>query len=364
MGNQTLHRSEASDDLSLAIVRFPLEEYVMSRGGDFVSSKEWLMACPHCGREKLTVNLDKRTWRCFLCEEYVGGGRAKLAKRGAGGIYKLVLWLEGISPKEAVDLIFSKAKPPDIHGDILPGFDLGSRYRAQPPESLCATGLPENCLAVTSVLPYMFRRGITLDDAKIFGLGYCTSGWLANRLIFPVWEGGQCVYWQARAMWDQHEHVPKPWIRKDGTMDPDKFRKNLNPSRDRGGISYLGSGDVLLNLEQASTYKRIAITEGPTSMVPAGPSATATFGKQLHPNQISRMIHYGVRGIDFMWDGPSETEPQGAWPEMMKAAYQLASFFDVKIVFLPKGDPGDYTRQEINTFRENARPLSTIGDFL
>lgn len=188
-----------------------------------------------------------------------------------------------------------------------------------------------------------------MEDAREFGLGWCREGWLANRLIFPVWESGRCIYWQARAMWDEREHNPE-W---------GKFRKTLNPARERGGQIFYGSGDVVLNCEQAARFPRVAITEGPTSMIRVGPSAVATFGKQLQPAQIARLVAAGVRAVDFMWDGPSPKEPQGAWAQMIQAAGQLAPFMDVRLVFLPHGDPGDFTREELETFRAHARPYST-----
>ena len=156
-------------------------------------------------------------------------------------------------------------------------------------------------------------------------------------------------------MWDAHErHLWEP-----PEALPKGFRKTLNPARERFGVLYYGSGDVVLNLEQAARYERVVITEGPTSAIRVGPEAVATFGKQLQPAQIARFVRAGVRAVDFMWDGPSEKEPEGAWVQMIAAAGQLAPFMDVRLVFLPSGDPGDYTREELGFYRAHARPLSS-----
>ena len=107
----------------------------------------------------------------------------------------------------------------------------------------------------------------------------------------------------------------------------------------------------------AARFPRVAICEGPTSGIRTGPSAVWTFGKVLHPQQIARLVEAGVRAVDFMWDGPTKDEPLGAWPEMVRAAAQLAPFVDVRLVFLPQGDPGDWQREHLNYFRSQARPF-------
>lgn len=324
-------------------------------GGQRITRREWVVFCPKCGREKLTVNLEKRLWRCFICEH---------GDYGRGNVFGLIQWVEDFSPYQTAQFILEHGGPQPVGVDLLPDPGFGRPDPYAEPTNLVPCDLPNNCLAVTGTLPYMERRQISAADANAFGLGYCTSGWLANRLVFPVWENGRCVYWQARAMWDESEHIPKPWRRKDGTWDPDKYRKTLNPARERDGVFYFGSGDVLLNLEQASTFPRVAITEGPTSCIRVGPSAVATFGKQLQPRQISRMISAKVQAVDFMWDGPTEKEPQGAWPQMMEAAAMLSPFLDVRMVFLPRGDPGDYSREQLEEYRRQARPFNQVGDFI
>lgn len=343
----------ADDELTLALQRFDLNKYLLSRGGTRSGEQHYLLRCPRCGREKLSVSLRARQWRCFICEQY-GPARAdgrRSAIAGAGGLFRLVQWLEGASPYRAAQIVLEATAaapggPSEPLLDEIAGPATGVASKRP-------TGLPEKCLAPNGNLPYMERRGISLADAQQFGIGYVPAevgGWLANRLIFPVWERGVCLYWQARAMWDASEHRER-W-------PGDKFRKSLNPSAVRHGVHYYGSSDVLLNLEQAATYPRVAITEGPTSCIRTGPSAVATFGKTLSPAQIARLVAYRVKGVDFMWDGPGPTEPQGAWPQMLAAAAALAPHMDVRLVFLPQGDPGDYRRSDLDAFRAQARPFS------
>ena len=338
--------------LDLAVLRFPLLEYLQPFNPQRAGRSEVQLTCPKCWREKLSVNVEKKVWRCFTCPDEPGGS-----------IVGLVMLLEDLNPKQAIERVLAATRPTSVHDQFLPP----PRFKqigAESDVNRLPTGFPENCLAVTGILPYMSRRGISLEDAQAYGLGYCTSGWIANRLVFPVWEDGKCIYWQARAMWDESEHVARPFTRRDGSVDKDKYRKTLNPSQERNGVHFFGSGDVLLNLHQARHYPRVILTEGPTSCIRVGPSAIATFGKQLQPQQISRMIQAGVTAVVFMWDGPSPKEPLGGWPAMIKHAHSLAPFMDVRLVFLPKGDPGDYTRGYLETMCQNARPLASIGNTL
>lgn len=360
----------AHTELDIALQRFDLGAYCAEFGASRAGRSEVMLTCPRCGKEKLSVNVVEKHWRCFVCERYgMGDDGRRRALEGAGGVVGLVRWMEGLGFREAKQRIIALTKPQWLDPSALPA--LPEQEQLGPPDdgSRMPTGLPEEALALPGILPYMSRRGITWDDAVAFGLRWVPPGrgWLQNRILFPVWRGGQVLYWQARACWDKEEH--EVWF--PGT----KFRKTLNPavyfcSRCRvqfpdgwvrcqlcGSPQQFGSADVVGNLEQASRFPRVAICEGPTSGIRAGPSAVWTFGKVLHPQQIARMLEAGVRAVDFMWDGPTETEPLGAWPEMIRAAAQLAPFVDVRMVFLPHGDPGNWPREHLDAYRAHARPF-------
>lgn len=357
------------DELILALPRFDLVAYLESKGGAQDGKDEWLVFCPHCSREKVSVNPFNRMWRCFACQdgfhapqcEFCARGDDKHGIPGQGNVFKLVEWLEGWKRQQVAKFIIQQVSgAADLSGPIQPSVfgppEISSR-------SKLPCGLPEKALAVTAILPYMMRRGITLDDAQTFGLGYVPAeagGWLANRIIFPVWHQGTCLYWQARAMWDLPEHRER-W-------PGDKFRKSLNPLSEKDGHAFLGKSDVVGNLELASRFPRPCIVEGPTSGLRVGPDALWTFGKSLAPQQAALLIQRGIKAVDFMWDGPSRPEPDGtvkeplgAWPKMIKDAALLAPYMDVRLVFIPRGDPGDYTRAENAQFRNHSKPLVEVS---
>lgn len=195
---------------------------------------------------------------------------------------------------------------------------------------------PEGWGAVTEVMPFMVERGITLEDARVFGLGWCSSGRYAGRLIFPVFEQGQLVYFQGRAMWPEH-------------VSPGRYIKSLNPSRSEGAAV---SSEVLMNLDFARRFERVVIVEGPTDLVRSGPDTVCTFGKAISLVQIRKLIAAGVRAVDLMWDGDAREA-------MVEAARLLASHFDTRLVFLPHGDPGDFPRAVLHQLRRVAVPADS-----
>jgi DNA primase len=171
---------------------------------------------------------------------------------------------------------------------------------------------------------------------KAFGLFYCDGGRYANRLVFPVFEAGQFVYYQARAMW-------KP-------RDGERYVKVLNPPKQEGAAV---SSEVLMNLDQAVQYPRVCITEGPVDCVRAGVDAVCSFGKRLTYAQIARLLRAGVRAIDLLWDADARKE-------MMAIAPVLGALFDLRLVWLPAGDPAEYTREQLQVMRQQAQPYRSI----
>ncbi len=336
--------------LNEAIKNFDIFDYVQTHGGSEIQNNEWVLTCPRCGKEKLIVNIPKGTWHCWICETYgppdYRGHRRTLS--GGGGVVALVAWMESLEGRDAAERVIALARftPEDLTQikpeELRTGFLDAEKTQAEAIEP------PAHLRQIGGILPYMVRRGITLEDARSFGLGWCDGGRYANRLVFPVWENRRFVYFQARAMWEQAEHVPR-W-------PEDRYVKALNPGRADGASV---SSDLLMNLDIARAYPRVAITEGPIDCVKTGSSAVCTFGKKISPTQIAKLLRAGVRALDLIWDGPSEREPDGAWPEMLAVAPVLSALFDLRLVRLPHGDPGDHPREYLDWLRASAQPAQS-----
>ena len=335
-------QSNSGQDLAVAIREFDLVRYCQDHAADQVSDNDWILDCPECGKRKLTVTIRKQGWHCWVCETYSGG------RQGRGGLVSLICLLDEVTPKQAAEKILLGGRFSSLPIDHLPEgfldevFDDATMAPTIPPPEYCRP------ISVDGIVPYMVKRGITMEDAVAHSLAWCSDGRYRGRLIFPVWEDRRLVYYQARAMWESTDQPP-------GTH----YTKALNPPKEVGCAV---SSEVLMNLDTARQFERVAIVEGPVDCIKSGPSAVATFGKRIYPRQIGKLIRAGVRSVDLMWDGPTDKEPQGALPEMLEAAPMLQPFFDVRIVVLDRGDPGELTRVELDWYRQHrAQPASRMS---
>lgn len=348
-----------------AIEQFDLQGYVIDHGGRQAQPGQWELMCPTCGKMKLVVHIERKAWHCWVCEQYGYAdpetGRRRVMQ-GAGGLLDLIQILERWDRKKAVEFLLAETmlRPQNIVSLDVPDLQVVKQQVATELREAPTIPYPEAAQPCDGTLTYLRERGILLEDARAFGLFWCSAGRYANRLILPVYEHGRLVYYQGRAMWKPQ---PGEW-----------FVKALNPPTQPGMAT---ANEVVFNLDVARHYPRVALCEGPISAIKCGPSAVCTFGKKISPVQIAKIARAGVRAVDLMWDGPApERKPcgrchgsgcmtcygtgvneyYGAWPEMMKVAPTLAALFNVRMVFIPKGDPGDHTREQNDWMRAHARP--------
>lgn len=326
--------------LDLAISRFDLLAYVRDHGGTQAQTHEYILTCPACCKEKLVVNLQRKAWHCWVCQKFetvqtvVGPKRRSIA--GAGGLLDLIQLLDRCDRKRAVQLVMASGiTAKDLSCLTMAEFmqlDLGST-------SACvAVAPPPNWRPITRELPYMTKRGITMEDAQRLGLFWVDSGRYGNRLVFPVWSsapssGFQLVYWQARAMWE--------------AQPGEAYVKALNPPRTPGAAV---SSEVLMGLHWAASFPRVCVTEGPVDAIHAGPDAVCSFGKILSPVQIWLLYMAGVRALDLMYDSDARADMEALAP-------LLAALFDLRLVYLPHGDPGAWPRRELARLRNYAVPV-------
>jgi len=240
-------------------------------------------------------------------------------------LLKLIQLVDGVDRSRAIDQVLSGAMFAYRDISLIPPDELRSDILASLSPAL-PIRFPDGWQPITQPLPYMEQRQITMEDVRFFGLGWCNSGPYQGRLIFPVWDGPNLVYYQGRAMWAN----PK--------------LKALNPPAIPGAAV---SSELLMNLDLAARYPRVAIVEGPTDLVRTGPDAVATFGKRITAAQIARLMRAGVQRIDLMWDSDAKAE-------MLEVSTILSALFDTRLVFLPHGDPGDWSRQDLCRFRHDA----------
>ncbi|HEY4658039.1 MAG TPA: hypothetical protein VIH11_00880 [Gemmatimonadaceae bacterium] len=339
-----------SADFELALSKFPLAAWCARRG--FVAQGraklEYLNDCPWCGAEdKLSVNPSRKFWRCFVCAKKFTlldllaefeGGHAQAAEmvRASSGGRTLAMIPEEYREVAAVE-----------------------RPAAWEPWPIAP---PQSFAPLTGHTDYTARRGFDIGNLLALGVGVCTWGRYQDRLVFPVrrWDG-HWIYFQSRATWEKSEH--------DETTCG-KYRKNLNPAND-DPTRFASAGDVVLGLELAARYQRIAVVEGPTDWIQSGPDAVALFGKALSDRQITLLARAGVREIDVcldpdVWKPPSYRDTHGRVEVLDKpppgkvVADKLAAHFTVRVVRYPEStDPGSFSVAENHAFRAQALPWGT-----
>jgi len=324
--------------LEIAKRRFQLIPYISRFGAQEVSPGEWVARCPRCGKDKLAVNVHKKSWHCWFCIKMTAPDRWGFsgADEGAGGIVELIELLEGIDRSQALARLVSGVYWAQGELMSLPEGELRAAlvYAASEPAVIPYPEFSQRI--VDGNLPYLVKRGITSEDVRAFGLFVCTAGRYANRLIFPVYENSRLVYYQGRAM-------------REAGPGERGFRKSLNPSRSAGAAV---SSEVLMNLDLARQYPRVAVVEGPIDCVHAGPSSVCCFGKRLGLVQVGKLMAAGVRALDLMFDAD-------AWADMWAAAPFLSNLFDLRLVRLPGGDPGDHFRGYLDHLR--AQTVSCVS---
>lgn len=308
-----------------------LQTYLRQFSPNTNSSKEWVLQCPICGRDKLVVNIEKGLWHCWVCQRFkidpFSGGRK--AVQGAGNLVQLVALLEGIEVKEA----YKKYKSFSSIGFYLSREEKRTKVFPHIP-------FPDFAKRITQLLPYCQERGITLEDVYTFGLFFCDAGKYKNRLIFPVWQNGGLIFYQGRLMGDYSVKA----------LNPPKF------------VGSAGAEDTLFNLELASSFSEVVITEGPIDAIHVGHNAVGSWGKHLTINQAMALFDLGVRNIVLLWDGPSKEEPEGAFNEMVHTALSYSTFFDsIKIGILEEGDPGQYSRDYLKKVINSAKSVDFVS---
>lgn len=307
------------------------------------SSDEWVLNCPICKRDKLVVNISKKCWHCWICQEYGRNELGRIAIKGAGNIVHLVMLLDRVTYEVAKQFVKEDIGISYKSNNIFE-YEIDTDIRLVEEE----IPYPPYSKYITGILPYCVERGITQEDINYFKLFYCDGGRYRNRLMFPVYEEDKLVFYQGRAMW-------KP-------LPGEVYLKSLNPPKES---TTAGVEDVLFNLENACNYNWVVINEGPIDVIHVGPNAVGTFGKHITEKQLLKLKNHNISDVYLMWDGPSEKEPMGAIKEMFEALPLLSGIFNTKLVFVPKGDPGDYSRQDNACIIKNcsiaANNVSTLG---
>jgi len=175
-------------------------------------------------------------------------------------------------------------------------------------------------------LRYLRERGVTLEQAEGWGLGYCTEGKLKDFIILPVWHvsGDYMVYWVARSM------TGKSYIN-----------------------AQVPSNDILWNWVG---QEHIILVEGIFDGIGAGRNAVAMLGKLLKKGQLAKLVMCPPKSVCVMVD-------RDARADAISIASRLQPFVEhITIATPPEGkDPGSMTPTEIQACVVTAKTLEKIN---
>lgn len=321
MGQQT------SSNLREQLYRFDFPAWARRVGAHKESlsthSTEYLFTCQECLSGRLRYNHRKQTWICWSCER-------------TGSLFDLIEQQEKTDFEGALDVVMAMER---CGGAGLGPLQLILKNEGARPVEFAARPWPPG-VDVLSQVPWHAdawrylteRRGIAEQIAMGYQLGYGRSGWLANYLVFPIFQGGKMLYWQARAAWDPPDELSgdarKEWVERTG------YRKTLNPKNEE---RYACASDVIFNLEVASAFSQIIVCEGPVDAIKSGTQAVSLLGKTATPQQLQLLRSSGCERFTVYLD--SEAREDSA-----KLCSELSAFANAFEAIPPPGtDPGDWT---------------------
>jgi len=178
-------------------------------------------------------------------------------------------------------------------------------------------------------LKYALSR-VSEADIIRHRIGYCGLGTYKWRLIIPSFEDGKATYFVARAFM--------------GGIEP----PYKNPDEEECGI---GKSEVVFNIDGAREEGIAVICEGVFDAIRVGKAGIAIFGTSISQAQIIKLLSTDkspIKELVVMLD-------QDASEQAVKMAALLKDRkAHIKVVIPPKGDPGDWSTEDIWSWIRNA----------
>lgn len=139
-------------------------------GNPVVQGKEYLYYCPwHAHHKpKLSVNLEKHVWRCWICDR--GGYNLLRLLRLKGETEDSRAYEKQLTPRKnhaKLEKTYQKPVLPVEFRTLTRDWDSPYYHHA---------------------MTYLAKRGITIEDIYRYKIGYCESGEYVNRVVFPSFD--------------------------------------------------------------------------------------------------------------------------------------------------------------------------------
>ena len=292
-------------------------------GSCYHSGDEVLFFCPKCKhhKKKLSVNLDKNKFQCWVCG-FRGNNVRRLIRR-FGSFTQQQEWAKIDDSIEiaSFDDIFSTEQEPEINVEQV--ISLPEEFK-----TLCSKSLS---LASKPILRFLYERGVSNDEIVKWKIGYCPSGEYKERVIIPSFnEDGDVNYFVART-------YGKDWM------------KYKNPPASR---------DIIFNELYVDFDDDLVIVEGVFDAIVAG-NAVPILGSSLKEDSklLKKVVEHDTP-VYIALDPDVETKAMRLIKKMLTLDIEV-----YKIDIAPYDDVGEMTRREFNKRKREAQ-LMTNDSFL
>lgn len=213
--------------------------------------------CPFCGDTKGRGFVNAAFWTagcfnigCVACER-LDGGALEWARR-VEGVASRGEMFTALRDAYGTEQII-QFKPVPREGEDFVRWPEGMR-------PLARQG-PGDPIAARTYLRFVERQwGITEADAALWGLGYCTTGWYAQRIIIPIVMNGVPVAFQARTIVVPHEIKETPFVLAGHKAK--YLTSRHGPKDDPASECARSAAEILYNYDRIPEGGQVLLVEG------------------------------------------------------------------------------------------------------
>lgn len=275
--------------------------------------------CMFCGGTyTYGININKSMTHCFKCSERKTPVELLMELEGFETTQEVRNFLSIQQEYEHFDRVIGQSKKPIISEKL------------QLPESFKLLGM-DNSFLCRSATAYMVKRGFTVDQLIMRGIGYCDDGEYWGYVVFPFYSRGELIFYQGRR-----------FISAAGP-------KMRNIESERFGI---GKTQVIYNEEALFMYNKLWLVESITNSLTIGDNSIATLGKDISSYQLSHIIGSPCKSVVIGLD-------DDAYLKAILLGMQLVHYKRVKVLQFPSGvDINQLGKKESRRIEKESNYLS------
>jgi len=277
---------------------------------------EHLYHCPYCKhhKKKMSVNFANGFFKCWVCD--VRGKNIYRMIRKFGNYQQRQRWLQLDGRLDLAD--FDK-----IYKEIN---EIQEEPTCELPKqliSLCNKRLPRSS---KKALDYLYSRGISDDQIKLWKIGYCTEGRYGGRIIIPSFnQNGDPNFFIARSYVGHR-------------------MKYLNPRTTK---------DIIFNELMVDWDEPVTIVEGAFDAIVAGTQSIPILGSTLRPQ--SRLFQALAINDTPVYIGlDQDAEKKASWMIKKMIEYDMEVY---KIDTSSVEDVGSMTPRQFENAKDRAQPI-------